>query len=126
MRRKFSYPGIANNILYHFDYAHESEDGCKSRYTNEPLIHYGFIRSANKHDILCFEIEVAGMIDTFDCLIIRGICDYADSHKNDYWQGYAAAVAAAYAKDLIHSISGATVVNMSKVMFFYLSSGCHF
>jgi hypothetical protein len=37
-------------------------------------------------------------------LLIRGICDYCDSHKNDVWQGYAAAVAAAYARALIESI----------------------
>ena len=32
---------------------------------------------------------------------IRGICDYADSHKNKKWQPYAAATAAAYAKELL-------------------------
>jgi nucleoside phosphorylase len=40
-------------------------------------------------------------MDSFPCLVIRGICDYADSHKNKAWQGYAAATAAAYAKDLV-------------------------
>jgi hypothetical protein len=33
--------------------------------------------------------------------VVRGICDYADSHKNKEWHGYAAAVAAAYAKELL-------------------------
>jgi len=37
----------------------------------------------------------------FPCIIIRGICDYADSHKNKQWQGYAALAAAAYAKELL-------------------------
>ena len=37
-------------------------------------------------------------------LLIRGVCDYCDSHKNDMWQGYAAAVAAAYTRALIESI----------------------
>ena len=50
--------------------------------------------------ILCFEMEAAGLMDNFPCLVIRGICDYADSHKNKQWQGYAAATAAAYAKEL--------------------------
>ena len=36
--------------------------------------------------------------------MIRGICDYADSHKNKQWQGYAAATAAAYAKELLSVI----------------------
>ena len=38
----------------------------------------------------------------FPCLVIRGICDYSDSHKNKEWQGYAAMAAAAYAKDLLY------------------------
>jgi nucleoside phosphorylase len=37
----------------------------------------------------------------FPCLVVRGICDYSDSHKNKDWQGYAALTAAAYAKDLL-------------------------
>jgi hypothetical protein len=46
-------------------------------------------------------MEAAGLINDFPCLVIRGICDYADSHKNKEWQGYAAAIAAAYAKELL-------------------------
>ncbi|KAI7971842.1 hypothetical protein EIK77_000075 [Talaromyces pinophilus] len=82
---------------------------------DNPTIHYGLIASANqllkdasirdtlaeKHDILCFEMEAAGLLNHFPCLVIRGICDYSDSHKNKEWQGYAAMVAAAYAKDLL-------------------------
>lgn len=41
----------------------------------------------------------------FPCLIIRGKCDYSDSHKNKMWQGYAAMTAAAYAKDLLGQIA---------------------
>lgn len=37
-------------------------------------------------------------------IVIRGICDYCDSHKNDEWQGYAAVAPAAYARALIESI----------------------
>ncbi|KAK4889605.1 hypothetical protein LTR27_011589 [Elasticomyces elasticus] len=50
--------------------------------------------------VLCFEMEAAGALNTIPCLVIRGISDYADSHKNNKWQGYAAAVAAAYAREL--------------------------
>ena len=74
----------------------------------EPKIHYGTIGSSNtvvkdgvtreqlKNDLglLCVEMEAAGLMDDFQCLVIRGICDYADSHKNKRWQPYAAAVAA--------------------------------
>ncbi|GAB7357760.1 hypothetical protein MBLNU459_g0410t1 [Dothideomycetes sp. NU459] len=55
---------------------------------------------ASKLGILCFETEAAGALCDFGCLVIRGISDYSDSHKNDQWQGYAAAVAAAYARQL--------------------------
>jgi len=41
------------------------------------------------------------MINNYQCLVVRGICDYADSHKNKEWQGYASAAAAAYAKELL-------------------------
>ena len=85
------------------------------RKDDEPRVHYGNIASgdevvkdastrdriAREEGILCFETEAAGLMDTFPCVVIRGISDYADSHKNKAWQGYAAAVAAAYAKDLL-------------------------
>ncbi|EHK17753.1 uncharacterized protein TRIVIDRAFT_160657, partial [Trichoderma virens Gv29-8] len=58
-------------------------------------------RLAHEHDILCFEMEAAGVISTVDCLVIRGICDHCNAQKNDVWQEYAAATAAAYAKLLL-------------------------
>ncbi|KAH1275804.1 hypothetical protein KXX33_004925 [Aspergillus fumigatus] len=79
-------------------------------------IHYGLIasgdrvmRSAMKRsktgreigDILCFEMEAAGIMTEFPCIAIRGISDYADSHKSDIWQNYAAAAAAGCAKELL-------------------------
>ncbi|KAM3546373.1 hypothetical protein ARSEF1564_000648 [Beauveria bassiana] len=80
-----------------------------------PKIHYGTIASANQvmkqvktrdelaHelDVLCFEMEGSGVMDSFAGLVIRGICDYSDSHKNKQWQEVAATVAAAYAKELL-------------------------
>ncbi len=82
---------------------------------DNPAIHYGLIASANQlmkdallrdkfaeeKDVLCFEMEAAGLMNQFPCLVIRGICDYSDTHKNKDWQGYAAMAAAAYAKDLL-------------------------
>lgn len=81
----------------------------------EPVIHYGLIGSTNqviRHGrlrdqlaqdlgVYCVEVEAAGLMNVFPCLVIRGICDYADSHKNKKWQRYAAAVAAAYAKEFL-------------------------
>ncbi|KAK5635755.1 hypothetical protein RRF57_011467 [Xylaria bambusicola] len=83
-----------------------------------PEIHYGVIASGNslikspekrnqlveQFKALCFEMEGAGIIESLQCLVIRSICDYADSHKNKLWQPYAAAAAAAYAKELILAI----------------------
>ncbi|KAK0663299.1 hypothetical protein DIS24_g1197 [Lasiodiplodia hormozganensis] len=85
---------------------------------DKTAIHYGLIASADRlmkdavvrdelsqqEDILCFEMEAAGLMDHFPCLVIRGICDYSDTHKNDIWQGYAAVAAAAYAKELLLAI----------------------
>lgn len=85
---------------------------------DEAVVHYGLIASGDqlmkdatardalirKHDILCFEMEAAGLMNHFPCAVIRGICNYSDSHKNDDWQGYAAMTAAAYAKELLLSM----------------------
>ncbi|KAL2789041.1 nucleoside phosphorylase domain-containing protein [Aspergillus keveii] len=58
-------------------------------------------RLAQQYGFLCFEMEAAGLVDHFPCAVIRGICDYADSHKNKEWQPYAAMTAAAYTKELL-------------------------
>ena len=55
---------------------------------------------AKEYDLLCFEMEAAGALADFPCIVIRGISDYCDSHKNDQWHGYAAVAAAAYARQL--------------------------
>jgi nucleoside phosphorylase len=79
-------------------------------------IHYGTIASGNQvmkdaitrdrlsfelGGVLCFEMEAAGLMNNMPCLVIRGISDYSDSHKNSSWQPYAAAIAAACAKDIL-------------------------
>ncbi|KAJ5627818.1 Disease resistance protein [Penicillium lividum] len=60
---------------------------------------------AQEYGVLCFEMEAAGALTDFPCMVIRGISDYCDSHKNDQWHGYAAAVAAAYARQLFFHMS---------------------
>ena len=86
---------------------------------DNPAVHYGLIASSNqlmkdaivwdrlveKKDVLCFEMEAAGLMNHFPCLVVRGICDYSDTHKNKEWQGYAAMAAAAYTKDLLCRIA---------------------
>jgi hypothetical protein len=61
-------------------------------------------RLAKEYGIICFEMEAAGLMSQLPCLVIRGICDYSDSHKNKQWQGYAALTAAAYAKVLLSTV----------------------
>jgi nucleoside phosphorylase len=83
-------------------------------------VHYGLIASGNQvikdatfrdklnkdlgGDVLCVEMEAAGLMNDFPCIVIRGICDYADSHKNKDWQEHAAAMAAAFAKELLGQV----------------------
>lgn len=62
-------------------------------------------RIGQEFGALCVEMEAAGLMNDFPCIVIRGICDYADSHKDDMWQKYAALTAAAYTKELLLYIS---------------------
>ncbi|RKK99148.1 Vegetative incompatibility protein HET-E-1, partial [Fusarium oxysporum] len=126
----FTYQGAENDRLFKSKHDHvggRNCDKCDSaweverdqRLSTEPEIHYGVIASGNKlvkdaatrdslledteNECLCLEMEAAGLMDRFPCLVIRGICDYADSHKNDRWQRYAAATAAAFAVELLET-----------------------
>lgn len=127
--KSYQRPPTTTDVLFEADYQHNPRssstcDMCdlqKSvhrpcREFEGPEIHYGLIasgdrvmRSAVKRnetisrigDILCFEMEAAGLMTAFSCIVIRGISNYADSHKNDAWQKYAAATAAACTKELL-------------------------
>ena len=126
------YPGKEHDQLFEAQYDHQGDDdtcaSCDQRHIvlrdpprdGVPEIHYGLIASANQVmrngntreklqnelGVLCFEMEAAGLMNNFPCLVIRGVCDYADTHKNKEWQPYAAATAAAYAKELLCSMPG--------------------
>lgn len=71
--------------------------------------------SCNSESISSVSEFDLGLMDDFPCLVIRGICDYSDSHKNKIWQPYAAAVAAIYAKDLLLVMPGQGVENMPPI-----------
>jgi nucleoside phosphorylase len=43
-------------------------------------------------------MEGAGICGNLPCVVIKGVCDYVDSHKNKLWQKYAALTAAACVK----------------------------
>ncbi|KAN0087102.1 hypothetical protein V8E54_000790 [Elaphomyces granulatus] len=132
MKAPFSRPADERDTLFNSAYDHPQREGtcinCDKRQlihrdprtSHEPRIHYGLIASGNqvvkhgqtrdrlgeRHGMLCFEMEAAGLMNQLPCLVIRGICDYSDSHKNKQWQGYAALTAAAYAKILLSVVSG--------------------
>ncbi|KAF1343611.1 nucleoside phosphorylase domain-containing protein [Delphinella strobiligena] len=124
-------PDSTTDRLFRQDFLHTEGSQCNAHPANEvvdrptrtnrvsePRIHYGKIASGNtvmkdarmrerireRHQIICFEMEAAGLMDHFPCLAVRGISDYADSHKNNAWHQYAALTAGAYAKELLRVI----------------------
>ncbi|PON26682.1 hypothetical protein TGAM01_v204183 [Trichoderma gamsii] len=130
---------LASSDLEEEEYDEDDEEeeavtsGCRScdktrtvkRKPRDIRIHYGLIASGNQvikdaairdklkkdlgNHVLCIEMEAAGLMNNFPCMVIRGICDYADSHKNDAWQEHAAAVAAAFAKELLEYVQPSDV-----------------
>ncbi|KAH6603173.1 purine and uridine phosphorylase [Trichoderma cornu-damae] len=130
LRGKYKRPNTATDKLFKAHIIHKS-GGCaeicakqesnlvkrheRTKNEDNPAIHFGLIASgsqlmndalvrdklAAESNILCFETAAAGLMNSFPCLVIRGICDYSDSHKNKEWHQYAALAAAAFARDLI-------------------------
>ena len=71
----------------------------------DATIRDSLVGELEEENCICFEMEAAGLMNSFLCIVIRGISDYADSHKNDAWQRYATLAAAAYAKELLIYVS---------------------
>jgi nucleoside phosphorylase len=140
MAKKYGYQGRDHDRLFFADAVHPRDqiscEDCQTslrivprldREDDIPQIFYGTIgsgdvvmkdglerdRRATTEGVLCFEMEAAGLMNDFPCLIIRGISDYADSHKNDRWQPCAAASAAAYAKDLLSVVNAHEVESLT-------------
>ncbi|KAH6687803.1 hypothetical protein F5X68DRAFT_268552 [Plectosphaerella plurivora] len=96
---------------------------------DESIIHHGaiqrsstFVKSAQVRDaqaaeegVLCFKVDTLDL-KGFPCLIAVGICDYADSHKNDEWQNYATMMAAVYIKELLSVTSPNAIDEMEPVV----------
>ncbi|KAI8622842.1 nucleoside phosphorylase domain-containing protein [Xylariaceae sp. FL1651] len=135
----FAREGAGQDILFEANYNHQGQAGCgtcckdklipREQRVQEVVVHYGTIASGNRvmrdgverdsvsaklGGVLCFEMEAAGLMNSFPCLVIRGICDYADSHKNKRWQAYAAGTAAACAKEVLLMIPPEDVVKTRK------------
>jgi nucleoside phosphorylase len=112
MEEEYVYPGMEHDQLFEATYHYKDGKSCRlcdrSKVverapcrTSAPRIHYGTIGSANEVikdsqtrdksrtdlGILCVEMEASGLMDEFSRLVIRGICDYADSHKNNRRKG---------------------------------------
>ena len=144
-RQTFMRPGAKQDRLFkpecdHPEHAPEC-DTCLTEWEEArterggiaPKPHYGIIASGNavikdaktreklrlKTGALCFEMEAAGLMMDFPCIVIRGICDYADTHKNKQWQGYAALAAASYAKELLGYVPTGLVLQEQLVINMY-------
>ena len=73
---------------------------------------------AQKFGILCFEMESAGLMNQWPFFVVKGICNYSDTHKNKEWQGYAAMTAAAYARKLLLRLPSAKVIMEARLSEF--------
>jgi nucleoside phosphorylase len=97
------------------------ELGCEPRCSNpvrETKIHFGryasgnaVMKSGHRRDLLIreegvigFEMEGAGAWEVLGTIVVKGVVDYADSHKNKQWRGYPAARAALCAAAMIEEI----------------------
>ncbi|KAL8365450.1 hypothetical protein RB595_004317 [Gaeumannomyces hyphopodioides] len=134
LRSKYALPPGETDRLFVTDYQHQRGDadcgGCdqtkvvtrRSRPEKERenlIFHQGriatgnsVVKNAKRRDdiskqcggVLCIEMEAAGVAVNGNCLVIRGISDYADSHKNDAWKDCAAGHAAAFTRELLRVI----------------------
>ncbi|KAH8660543.1 hypothetical protein BX600DRAFT_514139 [Xylariales sp. PMI_506] len=125
------YPTTAPDTLFDAKYQHMGGKAtCEEAHCNgkiitrerlgrddspQPIVHFGLVASGNtvmksgeardavskKEGVIAFEMESAGVWDSFPCIVIKGVCDYADSHKSKGWQRYAAATAAACMKSFL-------------------------
>jgi nucleoside phosphorylase len=135
IKEKYGHQGRDRDDLYEASYSHpegDTSDRCDrsklisrlpDRRDDKPKVHYGIIASgdqvmkrgairdciAKEEGILYFEMEAAGLTDTFPYMVIRGVCDYTDSHKNKRRQPYAAMTAACYTKELLGEVDAVGV-----------------
>ncbi|KAL3478490.1 hypothetical protein BJX99DRAFT_256387 [Aspergillus californicus] len=125
---RWKYPGINQDQLFS-SCCHDRDHDCREECSREPVsrkrlatdnepkprLHFGSLASgdtvmksarhrdklSSKTQIIGFEMEGAGVCDSLSCLIIKGVCDYADYHKNKEWQDYAAAAATSCTRALL-------------------------
>lgn len=119
---QYARPGAADDVLWEGEevVAHPVEP---SREPGQPKVMNGVIGSADtlqkstisrdklrdEYGVRAIEMEASGLqsaawAQSKDIFVVRGICDYCDTHKNDIWQNYAAAVAAGFTQALIEAM----------------------
>ncbi|KAF4629121.1 hypothetical protein G7Y89_g9028 [Cudoniella acicularis] len=129
IRDQFQYPGTEADLLFRSTSLHKGSKACEERcnpnmvicrrprQSSTPKIHYGIIASgksmtcgktrdkvARDNDAICFDTDSADLVENFSCLVIKGICNYADTHKTEAFQSYAAMTAAAFAREVVSYI----------------------
>jgi nucleoside phosphorylase len=116
---EFYRPPSATDILHASDGTIVDHPEGSER-NDQPVVHNGGIGTADtlqknpnardelrdNYRVKAIEMEAGGMQNAAwahdrSIMVVRGICDYCDSFKNDAWQNYAAAAAAAFTKALI-------------------------
>ncbi|RSL82678.1 hypothetical protein CEP51_004990 [Fusarium floridanum] len=123
---KRNWPKLASRYSWSAKFTDPLAPDGQPRKPEDLRVHYGLIASGNQvikdenfrdrlnqqlgGRLLCVEMEAAGLMNDFPCLVIRGMCDYADSKKNNEWQEHAAAVAAAYARELLETLQPSDVI----------------
>ncbi|KAL7909373.1 hypothetical protein GGI35DRAFT_469357 [Trichoderma velutinum] len=127
----FADPGQDRDVLYQVNESEIESPVVRERRPDSKRIRvwYGPIGSGDKlmknaqkrnelrdkYNIIGLEMEAAGTMDQIPVGVIRGVCDYGDEHKNDEWQPYAAAMAAAYARVVLAEIRPKNMVQMPLV-----------
>ncbi|KAL4994024.1 hypothetical protein BDV10DRAFT_197862 [Aspergillus recurvatus] len=131
----YAYPGVSDDVLFRTDYSHASLRNHSKRSVvprlvrtdcTRPDVHSGTIAAIDKpmtdvrvRDTWSENLGIKGIIPIpgagglgrmhMPMLVVCGVGDYADSHGDGRWRGYAAATAAAYAKELLRTLTALPV-----------------
>ncbi|KAB8230973.1 uncharacterized protein BDW43DRAFT_302069 [Aspergillus alliaceus] len=115
--------------LYMADCHHVGGENCNQCYSHSVVerperqnhcviyVHYRTISSRNsvlkdafvgvpyandpELNILCFEMEAAGLMNNIPCPVLRGVCNYCESHKNEIWHNYTSLTTPTYVRELL-------------------------
>jgi nucleoside phosphorylase len=112
---------------------------AKDSRAQEPAIHFRAIASGDtvmnsgahrdeisrEENVIAFETEGAGAWEEMPCIIVKGVCNYADCHKSDKWLRFATATSASAAKAVLERYfktdKPSVAISGSVVTFFELT-----